>query len=68
MRHIKHFIKNETVLTAALLLAIISAFIVPPDRSYIDYLNLPVLALLFCLMAVVAGLRKEGLFDSKRKS
>ncbi len=39
MRHIKHFIKNETVLTAALLLAIISAFIVPPDRSYIDYLN-----------------------------
>jgi Na+/H+ antiporter NhaD/arsenite permease-like protein len=63
LRHIKHFIKNETVLTAALLLAIISAFIVPPDRSYIDYLNLPVLALLFCLMAVVAGLRKEGLFD-----
>ena len=63
MSYIKRFIKNEAVLSAAFLLALISAFFVPPDSAYIDYLNLPVLALLFCLMAVIAGLRKEGLFD-----
>ncbi len=63
MSYIKRFIRNEAVLSAALLLALVSAFFIPPDRSYIDYLNLPVLALLFCLMAVIAGLRKEGLFE-----
>ncbi len=63
MVYIKRFIKNDSVLFAAAVLALASVFVVPPDTEYISYLNLPVLALLFCLMAVVAGLRKAGVFD-----
>jgi Na+/H+ antiporter NhaD/arsenite permease-like protein len=37
-------------------------FIVPPDREYLHYIDFRVLCLLFCLMAVVAGLKSVGLF------
>ena len=57
------FIKRETVLTIALSLAVMSAFFVPPSIAYIDYIDFKVLACLFCLMSVVAGLRRTGLFD-----
>jgi len=57
------FLKNDIILTAAALLAVISAFIVPPDMKYIEYMNLPVLVLLFCLMIVVAGFKSAGAFD-----
>ena len=63
MRKAVVFLKKEPVLCAAAVLAVVSCFFVPPDKAYIDYLNLPVLSLLFCLMAVVAGLRRAGLFD-----
>ncbi len=63
LKCVGRFIKNDFLLFAAALLALASALIVPPDTEYIGYLNLPVLALLFCLMAVVAGLRKAGVFD-----
>lgn len=63
IRHIIHFIKNETVLTVAAVLAVISAFFVPPDTQYISYIDFRTLALLFCLMAVVAGLQKTGVFN-----
>lgn len=33
MKHIISFIKNETVLTVAFLLAVISAFVIVPDRE-----------------------------------
>lgn len=35
---------------------------VPPSAAYISYLDFRVLALLFCLMAVVAGLHRHSLF------
>jgi len=57
------FLKQETVLTAALILAAVSAVFAPPDREYLSYCNMPVLSLLFCLMTIVAGLRKSGLFE-----
>lgn len=56
------FIKKETVLCIAALLAIISVFLVPPSREYTDYIDYRVLALLFCLMLVVAGFQSIGLF------
>jgi Na+/H+ antiporter NhaD/arsenite permease-like protein len=62
-RAVVRFIKRETVLTIALSLAVISAFFVPPSIAYIDYIDFKVLACLFCLMSVVAGLRRTGLFD-----
>ena len=56
------FMKKETVLCAAAALAVISMFAVPPDQEYGTYLDYRVLALLFCLMLVIAGLQSIGLF------
>ncbi len=39
-------------------------FFVPPDKEYPGYIDLRVLALLFCLMAVVAGFKGAGVFNS----
>ena len=53
--------KKETVLCLSFLAAVLSAFFVPPDSGYLDYLDTRVLILLFCLMAVVSGLREAGI-------
>lgn len=54
--------KKEAVLCAAGLLAVISAFIVPPSVAYLKYIDYRVLALLFGLMLVVAGFQSIGFF------
>lgn len=58
------FIKKETVLSIAAILAVISAFFVPPSKGYLEYVDFRVLALLYCLMLVVAGLQGIGVFRS----
>ena len=55
-------LKKEIVFTAALLLAVISSLFVPVSKEYLGYLDYRVLALLFCLMFLVAGFRKQGVF------
>lgn len=62
LKRIKTFIANETVLCVAAVCAIITVFIVPPDGEYLHYVDFRVLCLLFCLMAVVAGLKAIGTF------
>lgn len=57
------FIKKEVVLVVATILAIVSAFVVPPTMAYMEYIDWHVLELLLCLMTVMAGLQKCGLFD-----
>lgn len=57
------FIKKEVVLVVATVLAIVSAFVVPPSAEYMNYIDWHVLELLLCLMAVMAGLQRCGLFD-----
>lgn len=57
------FVKKEIVLVAATILAILSAFVVPPSMGYMNYIDWHVLGLLLCLMTVMAGLQKCGLFD-----
>lgn len=49
------WLKKEAVLAIAALCALVSALFVPPSLAYVDYLDLRVLCLLFCLMVVVAG-------------
>lgn len=61
--NITNFIKNETVLSIAAVLAILSSFFIPPDKQYINYVDFRTLALLFCLMTVVAGFQKTGVFN-----
>ena len=62
MHQIKKFVKTETVLCIFSLLALISLFLVPPDAAYLDYIDFRTLAILFCLMAVMAGFQENGLF------
>ena len=62
MAAIRSFIRREPVLMIAALAALVSCFFVPPDAAYLGYLDLRTLALLYCLMTVVAGLRQAGLF------
>ena len=57
------FFKRETVLCAAFLLAAGSMFLVRPDAGYLSYIDVRTLAILFCLMAVMAGLQKTRVFQ-----
>lgn len=59
---LKNILKNETVFCASLLLAVLSAFFVRPDETYLSYPDWRTIALLFCLMILVAGLRSKGVF------
>ena len=63
MKKIIEYLKRETVLCVATFLALVSMFFVKPDRGYADYLDARVLALLFCLMTVMEGFKKTGLFE-----
>jgi Na+/H+ antiporter NhaD/arsenite permease-like protein len=60
---ILHVLKTETVLLAALLAAVISAFFNPPSAEYLEFIDTKVLLSLFCLMIVVAGFKKLGAFE-----
>ena len=62
MAHIKDFIKHELTLCIAFIAAAVSCCLVPPDAAYLGYVDLRTLALLYCLMVVVAGLRRAGVF------
>ena len=62
MSAIRTFLRREPVLALAALAALASCFFVPPDRAYIGYIDFRTLALLYCLMTVVAGLRGAGVF------
>lgn len=68
MQKIIGFIKKETVLTIAFVLAAGSMLITPPNAGYLEYIDFSVISLLFCLMAAVQGFSTEGLpeFMSKK--
>ena len=63
IQHIRDFIKKETVLVLAFILAVFSCFFIPPDKEYISYIDTHTLLILFCLMAVMAGFKSLGLFQ-----
>ena len=56
-------IKKDLFFAISILLALLSTLFVLPDKEYLNYINFPVLILLFCLMIVVAGFEKTGVFD-----
>ncbi|HJB59873.1 MAG TPA: citrate transporter [Candidatus Faecalibacterium faecipullorum] len=63
MGKVIRFVKQETVLSVAAVLAAASAFAVPPDAGYAGYIDWRTMAILFSLMTVMAGLRRQGVFD-----
>ncbi len=64
---ILRFCQNEPVLVTASILAVISSFFIKPDIEYLDYIDFKTLATLFCLMTVMAGFQKTGLFKLMAK-
>lgn len=68
MERLKKFFKNEIILLVSLVLAVVSAFAVTPDKGYADYIDFRTLALLFCLMTVMAGLKRMGVFRTLAQS
>ena len=59
---IKNFVKKNTVMVIAFFAAVMTCFIVPPDREYIGYFDFKTLSCLFCVLAVVCALRNLRFF------
>ena len=62
MRNFLQLLKDEVVLAAATVLAVLSAFLIHPDLEYVGYVDFRTLGLLFCLMAVMGGFQRLGFF------
>ncbi len=60
--HIGTFLKKNVVLCVALVAALITSCIVPPDGKYVDYFDWKTLTCLFCVLAVVCALRNIRFF------
>ena len=56
------FAKKNVVMLVALLAALITCFIVPPDQAYLDYFDVKTLTCLFCVLAVVCALKNINFF------
>ena len=56
------FLKKNAVLCIAVLVALVTCFIVPPDKAYLDYFDFKTLTCLFCVLAVVCALRNIKFF------
>ncbi len=62
MNKVIAFIKRETVLVVAVVLALLSLVVVPPDAGYMEYIDWRTIGLLFGLMAVMVGFQHAGVF------
>ena len=62
MKSVVSVLKENRVLVLAVVAASVSMLAIPPSSSYVGYINVPVLAILFCLMVVIGGLRESGVF------
>ena len=62
MRYVARFIRGHIVFVIATALAIITAFIIPPDRQYLDYVYFKTLACLFATLCVVCALKNIKFF------
>ena len=58
-----NFIKKEVVLSVAIVLTIVTCFFVPIDKEYLNYFDVSTLICLFCMLAVVAGLKSTNVFE-----
>ncbi len=60
--HILGFIAKNTVMMVALLAALVTSFLVPPDREYLGYFDFKTLTCLFSVLAVVCALKNIRFF------
>ena len=55
-------IRKNVVMFVAMLAAVITCFLVPPDKAYLDYFDFKTLTCLFCVLAVVCALKNIQFF------
>ena len=58
------FIKKQFVLCVTFIFALVTCFVIHPDKKYLEYINIAVIIQLFSLMTAVSGLSEAGLFNS----
>ena len=56
------FVRKNAVFCIALLAAVVTAFFVPPDSTYLSYLDLKTLTCLFCTLGVICALKNIRFF------
>lgn len=57
------FVKKEVVLSIAIICTIITMVFIPVDKEYMEYFDYKTLVSLFCMLAVVAGLKNTNVFE-----
>jgi len=62
MTKVLSFVKRNPVVTVAAVAALITSFLVPPDREYLGYFDTKTLTCLFCVLAVVCALKNIQFF------
>lgn len=60
--HIVALVKTNVVTCIALVAAIVTSVIIPPDREYVNYFDYKTLTCLFCVLAVVCALKNISFF------
>lgn len=55
-------VRKDPVLVIAIVLALASCAVVPPDAAYADYVDLRTIGMLFSLMTIMTGLSRLGVF------
>jgi len=61
-RSVGSFVKKNVVMVIALAAALVTCFIVPPDKQYLGYFDVKTLSCLFCVLAVVCALKNINFF------
>ncbi len=59
---LKTFLKKNIVMVIAFFAALITSFIITPDKEYIGYFDFKTLVCLFCVLAVVCALKNIHFF------
>ena len=62
------FAKANAVVLIAAVAAVVTSFIVPPDKEYLGYFDFKTLTCLFCVLAVVCALRNIRFFYTMAKA
>ena len=62
LQHLLAFIKKNAVLCVAIVAALTTSLIVPPDAAYLNYFDFKTLTCLFCVLAVVCAFKNIRFF------
>ncbi len=61
-REFGSFVKKNVVMVIAMIAAVVTCFLIPPDKAYLDYFDVKTLTCLFCVLVVVCALKNINFF------